>query len=428
MMKSMGWRFTVLADLGSAEKRPVRVGPGTPEGWLKPLGLEFTDERSFQPEALKAGAGGVDARLHDPAFQTVESGVRGLKFLLDHAGETVQIDVLSTPLKEAVARFREAVVEPELREFREPPISLVIADFDFSHQGADLATLSELAGLARSLQAPLVAGASPGFFGLKQMNLLPKLQDIPQRLADGAHAAWQKFQKQEAARWVVLTINRFLQRPVYPTEKVDPAKAEEYLWGRGGWLVAAAIARSVREHGHALDISGARAGGFAGMATRPFPKLANQTVPLTTEVELPDQGVLELSRSGFLPISGKTGSDTLILPLAINTFRNAPGRLTVSGTLGYQLMAARLAQFSNLLLDEIPPAAGEAVGFLKRSILDFLGTLSGKDPAAAVQVTPVDLPGGEGKPRPGAEIVVRPDVRIEGMEFQFVFQLPLRAS
>jgi type VI secretion system ImpC/EvpB family protein len=442
-MKTMGWRFVVLADLGSAVKDPVRLGPPTEEGWLKPLGLrlelpgpgsgdplalDLSNERAFLPQSLPTAGGGAESILHHPSFQRIESGVQGLKLLLEHAAGAVQVEVLSTTARDAVARFKESVFEPEMREFREPPLGLILADFDFSHQGAELSALAELGGMAQALQAPLVAGASPAFFGLKQMNLLPKLQDIPQRLSDNAHAGWQKFQKQEHARWVVLTINRYLQRAVHPAEKVDPGKPEQYLWGHGGWLVAAAVARSAREHGHALDISGARAGGFAGRPTRPYPKLANQTVPLSTEVEIPDQAIQELSRGGFLPISGKMGSDAVILPLAVNTFRTAPGRLTVSGTLGYQMMAARLAQICNLLLDEVPGPAPEASEFLKKSLRDFLGPLAGKNPESAVSVTPVEVKDASGTARAVADIVVQPEVRIEGMEVRFAFQLPLRRS
>ncbi|HXX94877.1 MAG TPA: type VI secretion system contractile sheath large subunit, partial [Planctomycetota bacterium] len=271
-MKPMGWRFVVLSDLGSESKEPVRLGPPTDEGWLRPLGLrlelarpgsgepvrlDLSSEAAFRPESLPSGDGGPDWILHHPSFQRIESAVRGLRLLLEHAGAAVEIEVLSTPVKELVPRFRSAVFEPETRAFREPPLGLIVADFDFSHLGAEFSALGELAGMAQALQAPLVAGASPAFFGLKQMNLLPKLGDLSQRLGDGAHGGWQKFQKQETARWVVLTLNRFLLRAPHPQEKVEPAQPESYLWGRGGWLVAAAVARSAREHGHALDISGA---------------------------------------------------------------------------------------------------------------------------------------------------------------------------
>ncbi|HEV3026644.1 MAG TPA: type VI secretion system contractile sheath large subunit, partial [Planctomycetota bacterium] len=336
-MNLKGWRFVVLADLGMASKDPVRTPSAEGDAILaalKPTAevngarLEFAEEKAFSPAALGASP---DAALHHPAFQRVESAFRGLKFLLAHTGPSIQLDVVSSTQKDLVARFKEAVFEPEMKELRNPPLGLVLLDFDFAHQAGDLATLSQLADLCKIAQAPVIAGASPGFFGLKQLNLLPKLQDVPQRLHDGAHGAWVQFQKSEPGRWTSLTVNRWLQRAAYTLEKgghaevIDPAKPESYLWGRGGWIVAAAIARSIGQHGHALDASGARAGGFAGLPTRQHFKAANQSVPLCTEVELSDELTQELSRGAFIPISGRMGSDHLMVPILVNTYRTAPG-------------------------------------------------------------------------------------------------------
>ncbi len=390
-MKPMGWRFLVAADLGLDAKGPVKIPPGGAE--------EIRGSLGTAPEAA----------------------ARGLAFLMNHASGAVEVEALSAPAKELPDRFREQVLEPEMRELRSPPLGMILLDYDFSHQPGDLAALKEMAEMARAIQAPIVAGASPAFFRLRELKLLPKLPDLPQRLADAAHAGWQRFQKEEAARWTVLTVNRWLMRA--PAEGEKP---EEFLWGRGTWLVGAAAARCARSGGPVLDISGPRAGGFTGLPTRPYFKAANQSVPLSTEIEFPDMAAQELARAGFLPISGRTGSDMVMIPIAVNAYRSSPGRLTVSGTLAYQAAAARLAQHCALLVDEMPRDAAEAAAFLRTSILEMLGPLAGKDPEAAVKVTPVESSDREGKPVKLAEIVVQPDARIEGMEFGLVLQIPLR--
>ncbi len=436
-MNPMGWRFVVVADVGLASKDAVRVPAGDgnailaalkPSAEINGARVEFASEGAFAPAALGATP---DASLHHPAFQRVESLFRGLQLLMQHAGAGIQVDVVSSTQKELVARFQEAVFEPEMKELRNPPLGLVLLDYDFSHQSGDLSALSQVAEMCKVAQAPLIAAASPAFFGLKQLNLLTKLTDVPQRLHDGAHGAWVAFQKSELARWTTLTVNRWLQRAPYTAEKgghaeaIDPAKPESYLWGRGGWIAAAAIARSIAQHGHALDASGARSGGFTGLATRPYFKVANKPTPLSTEVEISDELSQELSRGAFLPLSGRTGSDVVMIPILVNTYRAAPGRLTVSGTLGYQMMAGRLAQLCAFLMDEIP--AGDAgPAFLKQELTSFLGPLGGKDPSKAVLVEPVTAKGPDGNPVKVAQITVQPEARIESMEFKFVFQLPLR--
>jgi hypothetical protein len=436
-MPATGWRFVVLADFGSAVKDPVRLqaqSPGALLARLEPAAevggapgssrkLRFPEERSFLPEAL--GPGEIDPVLHHPALQRIESAYRGVKFLLEHAKDAIQIDVVSTSQKELLPRFREAVYEPELSALRDPPLGLILMDFDFTHQPADVALLSELGGLARMLQAPVIAGASPAFFGLRQLQLLPKLADISQRLADGAHGAWQKFQKQDEARWISLTLNRTLQRPPHPQEKAVPGTPESWLWGRGVWLVGAAAARSIRAHGHPLDLSGARAGGFSGLPVWPLPKAANESVPLSTEVEISDEKMQELSRAAFVPVCGQVRSDVAMIPIAVNLYRDAPGRLTAWGTLGYQLLAARIAQITTLRLGEMPPDPQAAIPFLKETLLAVLGPLAGQDKEKAVEVKllpPVP------KAPPQAEVSVVPAAKIEGVDFRLTFQVPLGAA
>ena len=114
-----------------------------------------------------------------------------------------------------------------------------------------------------------------------------------------------------------------------------------------------------------------------------------------------------------------------MVPILVNTFRAAPGRLTVSGTLGYQMMAGRLAQLCALLMEELP-AGPEGAAFLKKELTEFLGPLAGKAPDAAVRVEPVQAKDADGKLVTLAQITVQPEARIESMEFKFVFQLPLR--
>jgi type VI secretion system protein ImpC len=414
-MDPLGWRFVVLADLGMDSPGAVRLPS---EGGVEAVAA------ALAPRPLPPLGPAPDATLHDPAVQRVESALRGLALLQVHA-PGIRVDVVSCTQKDAPGRFREAVFDPEMKELRNPPLGLVVLDFDYSHQASDLAALSEIADMAKVAQAPVLASASPAFFGLKQLTLLPKLQDIPQRLMDGSHAAWQKFQKSEPARWTALTVNRWLQRNPHPGEACDPAKPETWLWGRGGWLLAAAAARSIAATGHALDLTGPRSGGFQGMATRPLPRAANASVPFTAEVEVPDALIQELTRGGFTPLVGRLNSDTLMIPMAVNAFRSAPGRLTVSGTLPYQILAGRLAQLCAFLMDAMPP--GEAgLGFLKTELLAFLGPLAAKSPDTAVEVRPETVKDAEGASVRVAQVSILPEARLEGMEFRYTYQLPLK--
>lgn len=452
-MKPMPWRFLVLTDAGVDTERPVRVLAGGADAWLASLGASFEipagkgvgalryaldGPAAFTPAAAAArlaargdgtpAAAEVDAVLHHPALQHVESAWRGLGLLLEHAGEGVEVEVLSLPRKHLVARFREVVFEPELRAAN--PLSLVLADFDFSHRPAELADLNDLAGMAKVLQAPFVAHASAGFFELRYLVQAMSLPDPVAQLRDPAHTGWRTFQATEAARWAALTLNRYLQRAAYTIESgghpeaVSEANPDSYLWGRGVWLVGAAVARSVRTHGHALDLSGP-GGRFLKLPARPYPVTANETAPLATEVALAEMKTLEISRAAFTPVVGPIRSDTAILPMVVTVSRLSPGKLTVEGTLAYQLMAGRLAQLCGQLLDEMPAGgAGEAADFFRAELTGFLGKLAGEKPEEAVSVELREEKAGK-ESVPMAEVRIRPVVTLEGKQIDFAFMLPL---
>ncbi len=456
-MKPLPWRIVAVTDLGidpgrtapvaretlgrdlaavsGAVEIPGAVNAPGPGG---PVKLAFGSTADFAPSAVAArlaeASGGsdpdaagnddLDAVLHHPLFQRRESAWRGLELLLAETGDTVAVEVLSTPREKLLERIRELVVDPGIRT-DEPP-TLVLLDFDFTHRPGDLALLKSLSDLAMEVQAPVVAAGTPAFFDFRHMAHVLALSDFKEKLTDPAHAGFRDFQAGEGARWVCLTLNRYLQRSPYAEEggyreSVSESRPESFLWGRGVWLVGAAVARSARLHGHGFDLAGPQGGRFAGLGTRAYPVAANQTAPLSTEVPLPDMKAQELSRAAFTPLVGQLRSDVAVLPMVVTVSRLAPGRLTVEGTLAYQITASRLAQFCSNLLGAVPAGGdSETRTFITEALTGFLGSLAGDDAASAVQVTVAG-----GGPRT-AEVHIRPAVPLEGKDIEFAFVLPLR--
>jgi len=441
-MKALPWKITVLSDLGGEPAAPVPVTSGDLDQRLRAMGVSAAipvpgkgtstlspgSLADLAPAALQEflGASGeaLDAVLHAPPFQNLEAAWRGLIRLTAAAGDAVAVEVASVPRGKLVQHLRETVFEPGLAS--DAPPTLLVLDYDFTHKAGDLAVLREAAGMAKVLQAPVVAAAGAGFFDLRHLAHVLTLPDMLGRLNDAAHAGWTAFQATEEARWTALTLNRYLERAPYRedahTETVSEAKPETFLWARGGWLVAAALARSARAHGHALDMSGGRGGRFEDLPVRPYPVSANETAPLATEVPLPDMKAQELSRAAFTPVVGQLRGRVAMVSIAVSVSRLAPGRLTVEGTLAYQITAGRLARFCGNLLDAAPAGSPEAVvAFFRESLTEFLGGLGGAD---AVTVTETTAEGPAG-PRPMAEIQVRPVVPVEGKPISFTFLLPL---
>lgn len=457
-MEPMSWRFVVVTEAGAGGtpggETLLRLDPGAPDGWLAsvqprleiPVGsggaarkveLEPRSLADLEPPALAPllAAGGepsaaeLDSLLQHRLFQRLESAARGLEMLLQHTGGEIEVSLLTVSRKELVERFRETVYKPEMAADVNAPLGLILLDFDFTHAAQDLAALHELGGMALELQAPVVASTSPAFFDLRHLAHALALPDLASRFVDPAHVNWRVFQASEVARWVSLTVNRYLQRAPYDLqepayrETAQDARPETFLWGRGAWLVGAAAARSIRTHGHALDLSG-RGGQFENLPLRLYPAKANESVPLSTEVPMPEEKAMEFSRAAFTPVVGRMHSNIAVLPIVVTCFRLSPGRLTVEGTLAYQLMAGRLAQFCSAMLSQLPSGDENSVKqFLTESLTGFLGSLAGEEPQKAVEVA-ID-PAEEQKPST-ATVRVRPAVPLEGKQIDFTFVLPLR--
>src|SRR5262245_53138079 len=125
-MKTLPWRILVVTDAGVDSVAPRRLEAGDIDGWLASLEagvdlpaaggrparrLMLPDRAAFSPGAITAALGGtastaeIDAVLHHPAFQRLESAWRGLELLSRHAGAAVQIEIISLPRQKLAERF-----------------------------------------------------------------------------------------------------------------------------------------------------------------------------------------------------------------------------------------------------------------------------------------------------------------------------------
>lgn len=466
------WRILIVADFGVGDLAAGQVTPNAPwpEDWkakaaasLKASGasstsrveLHFASLEDFSPTrirgAIAAAADGsaegvaataLDAALHSPALQKIEAAWRGLAFLLAgmNAGvdgsEPIEIWLLPATRETLGARIRTQVFEAAAKSGQDPDWSAVLIDMEFSHKAGDLALLQDLAGMAKVLQTPFIAGASPGFFDLRYFAHVAALPSALDRLNSTAHQPWRAFQADENARWIALAFGRFLLRKPYITEvgyaeSAEEAKPESYLWGSGVWAIGLAIVRSVAKHGHALDLAGSTGGAFSSLPTRSYPHSSGETVDLSTEAPLDDMRALEFVRAGFTPLVGRLRGDVAVIPMTVTVFRMQPGKLTLEATVAYQVTAGRLARFCGRLLDEAPAgdAASRAEAFAQ-GLRAHLGALAGETEAAraeAVRVTAIAAtPGGAGVEATPAllEIAIRCAVPLEGKPLEFGFMLP----
>ena len=304
-------------------------------------------------------------------------------------------------------------------------------DQEFGYKGDDLATLNELGSMAKVLQAPVVAHASAGFFDFRYLIQIATLGELLPKLMDTSHSGWKSFQATDPARWITLTINRWLQRAPYTSdagghaEKCAESNPDTYLWGRGPWFAGAAVARSANTYGHALAIAGAQGGRFEGIATRLYPGKSSKPTPLAAESPFAEMQVMELMRAGFAPIVAPMNENFAMLASGMSVFRIKPATPTIEGTLAYQMLAGRLAQTCARILDSMPGGDPQAAAaFIREQLVTFLGGLAGDAPEQAVQVAVIEEEM-DGKRVPLADVKVVPRVMLEGKPADFAFLLPL---
>lgn len=454
-MSALPWKLLVIADLGISAEEPARlpVGAGWPDGISARIDLPLPNERgavttkllslaiesldSFAPAAIRRSLSEagyaepttvqIDAVLHHASFQRVESAWRGLLLLREQAKAPVELWVFSSSREKLVERFQREVYL-EMTE----PWSVILLDYDFSHKGADFEALTALARMAKVLKSPLVAGAGPALFDLRYFAHLPAIPNVVDRVTDAPHAGWRAYQASEEARWVSLTVNRYLQRAAYHgehEETVEEAKPETFLFGRGSWLVGAAIARSVVVWGHALDIAGARGGRFDGLPTRLYPQAINDEIRFAAEAPFPEMRAMELTRAGVSPLSGVLRSDTVVLSLVNTTFQLMPGKLTLEALLAYQLTAGRLGQFCDRLLDRAGSSGAsspeELCAWIERETRAFAGPLAGEKPEEALTVAAERADAGDGNTITVAHLRWKPSEPLEGRDWELELLLPI---
>ena len=440
-MSPMPWRIVVVTDLGVENGSPAAVAAHGADAFLGALGLSVAlpggkshpvpSLDALSPAALSAALGGatgtaVDAVLHDPKVQKLEGAWRGLKLLASHLAEPATLEVLSAPRASLVARFRDAIHGPAMDSGDN--LTLVVLDYDFTHKASDVADLAAIGAMAAELQACVVGNAHAGILDLRFLVQAAALQEVATKLNSPAHAGFAALQKSDDARWLSLTLNRFLLREPWTsahTEACTESNPDTYLWGRGVWLVAAATIRSIAAHGHALDLSGA-GGRFSELPTRPYPVKTNESQALATEIPFAEMQMLLLAHGAFAPLVGPLNRDEVNLPLVTTLHRLGPSKLTLEGTLAYQLTAGRFAQACGAMLGEAPAGAADdatAAWLLKRLRADLGGLMKDAGDDALTVAMETDEAGER-----TAIVTLKPAVTLEGKNPEFVLALPVAGN
>ena len=421
-------------------------------------------------------SGQVDAILHHPKFQQLESSWRGLAWMVGQSLDAndaadgrsrVEVRILSVTKRE-LARDRSDAVEfdrsamwrkiyeEEFGTAGGTPYGLLLADYQFSHHPDDVSLLTGLAEVSAAAFAPLLVNPAADVLGLdtfQQLDAMP-IPDTYQLSPD--FVKWKALRDREESRFVGLPLPRVLGRLPYDgwIGRPDGAAAEERSWARRGfryredadradgsgrlwngaiWPLAGVVIREFGRSGWFADIRGGsrglEGGGVVeGLPVDGFPGLDQDNAsrgPVEVFVTEPVQ--LDLDQAGLIPLcaSGPDGRAVFHTNASLHASRRydsaiATANARISSMLQYVLCVSRFAHYLKVIARDRIGAFTDAPAF-ERFLSEWVNEY----------VTPDDQASAETRakmPLRGAQVEVREEPGTAGayrviMRLQPHFQL-----
>ena len=275
----------------------------------------------------------LDAVLHEPEFQKLESAWRSVKYLVDKTDfrENIKLEVLNISKDDLLADFEDSpeIVKSglyrtfytaEFGQFGGKPYGNIVANYEFSPKPQDVALMQHIASVSAMSHAPFVAAAGPEFFGLESFDGLPKLKDLETIFEGPQYIKWRSFRESEDSRYVGLALPRYLLRLPYGPD-TQPVKAfnyeetvsgshENYLWGNSAFAFASRLTDSFAKYRWCTNIIGPMGGGAVeDLPVHLYESMGEIQTKIPTEVLVSDRREYELAEQGFMPLAMRKGSD-----------------------------------------------------------------------------------------------------------------------
>lgn len=402
----------------------------------------------------------VDEILHHAEFQSLEAAWRGLHLLVERTDfrENNKIEMLNVSKQDLLEDFEDSpdivqsglykhIYTAEFGQFGGEPVGAIIANYDFDPTAPDIRTLQQVAAVSAMAHAPFIAAAGPRFFGLESFTSLPDLKDLKDHFDGPQFAKWQSFREQEDARYVGLTLPRFLLRTPYDPEE-NPVKTfayrenvsrdhAHYLWGNTAYAFATRLTHSFAKYRWCPNIVGPQSGGAVeDLPLHHFESMGEIETKIPTEVLISDRREYELADAGFIALTMRKGSDNAAFFSACSTQKpkfygnSEEGRAAeLNYKLGIQLpylfIVSRLAHYLKVLQREQLGGTKERTDLeleLNKWIRQFVADqenpsaeVRGRRPLRAASIRVSDVEGNPGWFRVG--LSVRPHFKYQGADF-----------
>lgn len=322
--------------------------------------------------------------MHNAEFQKLESTWTGLEYLCKQTstGANMKIQLFNATKKELIKDFKSAidfdqsvlfkkVYEEEFGTFGGAPFGTLIGDFDISRQPEDMFFLEQMSHVAAAAHAPFISAAAPELLGIDSFDELGRPRDLSKVFDTVDYAKWKSYRESEDARYVGLTLPRFLGRlPYNPkdgittdgfnfVEDVDGADHSKYLWVNTAFAMGARLTAAFENYGWCAAIRGVEGGGLVeDLPTHTF-KTDEGEVALKcpTEVAITDRREKELSDLGFIPLVHCKNTDYAAFFGAQSTQKAAKydtdaanANAVLSAQLQYMFAVCRIAHYMKSMM------------------------------------------------------------------------------
>jgi type VI secretion system protein ImpC len=412
----------------------------------------------------------VNHILHHPEFQQLEGSWRGLHHLVSNTetDEMLKIRVLNVSKRElgrTLAKFPgsswdqsplfKKLYEEEYGVFGGEPFGCLVGDYQFDHNPGDVEVLAGMAKIAASIHAPFIAGAASSVMGMDSWRELSKPRDLTKLFTTPDYAPWRSLRESEDAKYLGLTMPRFLSRRPYGAKSnpVDEFAFEEdtaagdsrkYCWSNSAYAMAVNINRSFKNYGWCSRIRGVESGGVVpNLPTHAFPTDdGGVDMKCPTEIAISDRREAELARNGFMPLLHKKNTDlaafigaqSLQRP-AEYTDADATANANLSSRLPYLFATCRFAHYLKCIVrDKVGSfkERDEMQRWLQGWILNYVDgdpehsneETKARKPLAAAEVVVEDVEGNPGYYT--STFFLRPHYQLEGLtvSLRLVSKLP----
>jgi type VI secretion system protein ImpC len=410
----------------------------------------------------------INQILHHEDFRRLEGTWRGLHHLVSNTetDEMLKIRVINISKKEVgstIKKFKgtawdqsplfKKLYEDEFGTPGGQPYGALIGDYYFDHTAPDVEILGGMAQIASAAHAPFLAASAPTVMGMESWQELSNPRDLTKIFQTAEYAAWRSLRDSEDARYLGLTMPRFLSRIPYgaKTNPVDEFAFEEdtegadhnkYVWSNSAFAMGTNITRSFKQYGWCARIRGAESGGMVeGLPVHTFPTDdGGVDMKCPTEIAITDRREAELAKNGLMPLSHWkntdyavfVGAQSLQKPAAYDD-ADATANANLAARLPYLFATCRFAHFLKCMVRDKIGGFKERADmerwlndWIKQYCVDSSASENDKArrPLADAEVKVEEVPGNPGYYT--SKFFLRPHYQLEGLtvSLRLVSKLP----